>query len=706
MISAFIVFDEEWVREKLQEGVDVCRTVEKWLESRQNLKIASRTSTVFIVVLEDDNLNGLKKAVLKMVSQKFGVSRPSKICRCVENKQEDKEKLIQKAKNNLRKMVDSIECEPVFSDAEDGCPEPQVGSAGRLLQSKKLLSELLDKVPFKYSEELSNYLRETVEIVPMMQQLDCLESYWGQSLLVAMDDGYGMTEFLSSLCKLYTSLGIAKNQGGNAPEVRESNVEMPDDHSGIHATSPAGIAWESAANEARSIQNCNDDNPGSHPILCLNISDWQTKLHDIALKDYLRKMKAFSNNFKLVFRIPFMEEQAMNIVAEELGDIFSIQPIVVPPASLENLVDYAKEQLKKRKFIVSADTEDIIERMIIHEKRDASFFGFKTVDKIVDKIIYEKAKGNCHAQKTDRHILRSDIVSCAFDGDRDFDPEEELKGLVGMESVKEQIKQIVAQIKAYKQLSGRKKSIKRPAIHMMFTGNPGTGKTTVARIIAKLFCQEGILRKGNLIEIKGRDLIGEWIGTTAPRTSTFCRDAYGSVLFIDEAYSLSNGDKSSRDYGPEAIATLVAEMENHRDDMCVIMAGYADEMKIMMSVNPGMESRIPYHVAFPNYSREELAKIFFLMAESNGFKYEKALESAVSDYFNKISNEAISTKGFANGRFVRNLFERTWGKSACRSRLDREEIEILVSDFASTIESGEFKQIVENKFRSKIGFGS
>ena len=125
---------------------------------------------------------------------------------------------------------------------------------------------------------------------------------------------------------------------------------------------------------------------------------------------------------------------------------------------------------------------------------------------------------------------------------------------------------------------------------MRFVGSPGTGKTTVARIIGQILKQEGILRKGGFFEYKARDLVAEYIGQTAVKTSTICRDAYGSVLFLDEAYSLYEGSNYENDYGKEAITTLVSEMENHREDMLVIMAGYTDEMDHLMKANPGLRS--------------------------------------------------------------------------------------------------------------------
>jgi SpoVK/Ycf46/Vps4 family AAA+-type ATPase len=219
--------------------------------------------------------------------------------------------------------------------------------------------------------------------------------------------------------------------------------------------------------------------------------------------------------------------------------------------------------------------------------------------------------------------------------------------------------------------------------------------------------EAGILRKGHIVEVKGRDLCGQYIGETAPKTSAICRDAYGSVLFIDEAYSLFRDEyASSRDYGREAMDTLVAEMENHRDDFCVIMAGYKDEMEAMLKGNAGLKSRIPYEIEFPNYTREDLERIFFSMLDGT-FDYEDGLREAVHDFFAKVPEETFESKEFSNARFVRNLYERTWGKAAYRRSMENGGVlRILKSDLAGAAADKEFKNLLEkNSERRAIGFG-
>ena len=692
MLNVTIVFKNDWIDQKRKEGVRVVRTVEKWITNDQNLKVKLCTSNIILVELADDYLDNFKAGLGKMVSENFSVSSPSIVFSC-------EVKQVHEQKNSPEKTRET----ETQTSGEEAASTDNSSTAPKTTREISLLPELLDRVPFKFSKSFSDYLRETATVVPMLIKMSSLQSFWSQCLLVSIDDGYGMTNFLNSLCQLYAEFGIANVADGKRPTPYEMRIDV--DAQGFNIYS----GWDKAVETADRMNRNNKKVPGSWPILSLDISAWQNKLHTDEIKKYLRQLNVFGSNFTIVFKIPFVEARAIKVVSEALGDIFSIRPIVVPPTSMEDLVAYATDQLAKRGFSLAEDAKSNVEKMIIQEKRDASFFGYKTMDKLVEKIIFEKAKNNCSSNKEDNDIARSDIATCVLEDDSfEIDPKEELNELIGLDAVKKTIYEIITKIKAHKSMpKNRKRSVKRPAIHMMFTGNPGTGKTTVARIVAELFHKEGILSKGHLIEVKGRDLCAEYIGQTAPKTSGYCRDAYGSVLFVDEAYALFTGvNDSKKDFGYEALTTLVAEMENHRYDLCVILAGYTDEMKTMINGNPGMESRIPYTIEFPNYSREELFRIFFMMVNEGGFKYEKELESAVRDFFKKISDAILSSKDFSNARFVRNLYERTWGKAACRSSLAGEEITLLASDLLGAAEETEFKQLIENKPSKSIGFGS
>ena len=198
--------------------------------------------------------------------------------------------------------------------------------------------------------------------------------------------------------------------------------------------------------------------------------------------------------------------------------------------------------------------------------------------------------------------------------------------------------------------------------HCVFTGNPGTGKTTVARILAGIFRDLGVLKKGHLVETDRSGLVAEFVGQTAVKTNKIIDSALDGVLFIDEAYTLVNGSKE--DYGAEAIATLLKRMEDDRDRLVVILAGYTDEMRTFIESNPGLRSRFTRVIDFPDYSAEELQVIFLRLAEKNQYTLTtnamRALRAKLA--------EAVASKDrtFGNGRFARNLFERAIERQATR----------------------------------------
>ena len=196
--------------------------------------------------------------------------------------------------------------------------------------------------------------------------------------------------------------------------------------------------------------------------------------------------------------------------------------------------------------------------------------------------------------------------------------------------------------------------------HMVFLGNPGTAKTTVARLLARIYAQLEVLSNGHLVEVTRTDLIGEYIGQTAPRTTAKFNQATGGVLFIDEAYSLIPPD-SGRDFGHEAVSTLLKLMEDHRDEVVVIVAGYPREMQRFLESNTGLASRFPKTLTFGDYDADELVAIFQLIAGQAGF-------SVAPDVADGLRSLVPSPRpvGFGNGRFVRNVFEEAVSRQAMR----------------------------------------
>src|SRR6202035_401837 len=233
--------------------------------------------------------------------------------------------------------------------------------------------------------------------------------------------------------------------------------------------------------------------------------------------------------------------------------------------------------------------------------------------------------------------------------------------LVGLEPVKTRIAEIAALLLVDRLRARYGITAQQPTLHMCFTGNPGTGKTTVALRMADLLHRLGYLRRGHLVNVTRDDLVGEYVGHTAPKTKDVIKRAMGGVLFIDEAYYLYKAE-NERDYGSESIEILLQVMEQNRDDLVVILAGYADKMDRFFSANPGMQSRIAHHITFPDFTVNELERIAALMTEELGYSLSGEARDVLHDYLTR----RMQQPWFANARSVRNAVERARLRQARR----------------------------------------
>ncbi len=233
--------------------------------------------------------------------------------------------------------------------------------------------------------------------------------------------------------------------------------------------------------------------------------------------------------------------------------------------------------------------------------------------------------------------------------------------LIGLKPVKDRIRETAALLLVERARKTLGLSHETPTLHMSFTGNPGTGKTTVALKMAGLLKRLGYVRKGHLVSVTRDDLVGQYIGHTAPKTKEVLKKAMGGVLFIDEAYYLYRPD-NERDYGQEAIEILLQVMENNRDDLVVILAGYADRMENFFNSNPGFRSRIAHHIEFPDYTDEELLRIVKHMMDEQNYTMSPAAEAAFAEYIRL----RRAQPHFANARSIRNAFDRARLRQANR----------------------------------------
>ena len=253
--------------------------------------------------------------------------------------------------------------------------------------------------------------------------------------------------------------------------------------------------------------------------------------------------------------------------------------------------------------------------------------------------------------------------------------------LIGLAPVKRRIRDIAALLLIDKLRQVHGLSAGAPALHMSFTGNPGTGKTTVAMRMAEILHRLGYVRKGHLVAVTRDDLVGQYIGHTAPKTREVLKRAMGGVLFIDEAYYLYRPE-NERDYGQEAIEILLQVMENQREDLVVIFAGYKQRMDTFFHSNPGLSSRVAHHIDFPDYSAEELIAIAQLMLEQMHYRLSPAAFAALGEYIERRRTQPH----FANARSIRNALDRARLRQASRLferrgvPLDRAALETIEAD--------------------------
>ena len=279
---------------------------------------------------------------------------------------------------------------------------------------------------------------------------------------------------------------------------------------------------------------------------------------------------------------------------------------------------------------------------ITYPKTELSFTKYR--DSLVEKIIFTKEVPE-------------------YEKDKDMDEIfEELNNLVGLEKVKKMLKELVSLVELKSKAKDDLK-IKDINLHMVFLGNPGTGKTTVARIVAEILYNLKYIKQNKLIEVSSKDLVAEYVGQTAPKTMAVIQKALGGVLFVDEAYSLASNKGQGSSYNEEAIATLIQAMENYRDNLVVIFAGYTKEMQDFLDMNSGIVSRIGYTVEFEDYTEDELLQIFMGMMKKSGFEVTEGAQNKVKE----IITEYKDTKNFGNARFVRNVYEKSIVKHAANT---------------------------------------
>ncbi len=355
-----------------------------------------------------------------------------------------------------------------------------------------------------------------------------------------------------------------------------------------------------------------------------------------------------------------------------------------PDYSYEELLKIAEQMAKQKHYAIEESCKEVLLESIEMEKVDESFGNARVVRNIIDDAIRRKATrlaGKNFTKEEAGVLTPEDFGFTNYKSKERLMDEaiKELTDLIGLDGLKKQI----FDLKDYTFYQNKRKSLGLSAnelsYHMTFEGNPGTGKTTVARVVGKIFKSLGVLKRGHLIEASREDFVAPYSGQTAEKTAKMIKKAYGGILFIDEAYSLVQGENDT--FGKEAVDTIIKYMEDDRDRLMIIFAGYSDKIQSLLNNNPGFHSRINYRFTFEDYSEEALNAIFDLYASNENYQLSPDAYGAKSQVIHTLSE--ARTLNFGNARSIRNLFEKVklnQGTRFSRKGLSDEEITLICSE--------------------------
>ena len=287
----------------------------------------------------------------------------------------------------------------------------------------------------------------------------------------------------------------------------------------------------------------------------------------------------------------------------------------------------------------------------------------------------QELNNRVESEKTQKDSV---VVNDVLEGD----PYQELDDLIGLGSVKEEVRSLANFVRLQKEREAKGLKTAKVSYHLVFYGSPGTGKTTVARIVGRIYKDLGVLKKGHTVETDRAGLCGQYVGQTGPKTDSVVAKALDGVLFIDEAYSLVPEGGSGNDYGQEAISTILKRMEDYRDRLVVIVAGYKNEMQRFIDSNPGLQSRFNRYIDFPDYTGGELSQIFKMYMKKNQYTLSAEAEKYLKERFDYAV--AHKDRNFGNARYARNVFEKSIQAQANRlaseKNLDKDKLTELTVD--------------------------
>ena len=670
MIQIAVKIDQAWVLSNRTAKRLPADVVADYFGNSYAGKITSKSFTEVVFcsnsdAISTDETKSLEQRVTQCLREAFQTADGSLDgIICVEIKNVEGEVLPENAPPQKAPEADAAPAEPQRPEA---APEPPKPAALEIIRRRKGSRQFID-------------LCEDIHMLaPKYRERSLQNVFFSASYIFSIDSGCGLTSTLELFRKL-----LEEEQLCNLKRTLEIVV-------------PAQDRKEDVLKQMSEQLSHLDKT-----LVSIDISNWTDHLSTPEFRDFLMVLQEKTRNNIYVFRAPYLEQTVLEDIAYALDDVMRVQTVAFVPLNAEELRALAEGMLSGYGFTMEPEAWEVFQQRVIEEKSDGRFYGVKTVEKIVDDIINTKLRATVAGTDKDENVIAAaDIRQILAQTAGQTSSAELMEQLVGVDAIRDKLFEIINQI----EYARKSLNVSAPAMHMRFEGAPGTGKTTVARIVGQMMKERGILSKGFFFEHTGGDFMGMYVGHTVPKTLALCRDAYGSVLFIDEAYTLADSKYGGSSFQKEAVNTLIAQMENHRSDLVVIMAGYTHEMDTLMKTNPGLESRMPFVLEFPNYTREQLADIYLKMVENSRFVLEDGMADEVRAFFTQLPDSVVKSPEFGNARYVRNVFERTWSKTVLRLQMESGDSRtILIKDFQAAVAEGFDATLQSKSKRSKPGF--